>query len=297
MILPLAAVYALVVWIIAGLVAHSWWPQLACMAASCYLLIEVSNGNALIRIRSRMVTTTFIFLSTMFVSGFASLSGSIVQLCFITAILLLFNTYQDNQAVGRVFYAFLCLGLSSLFYVHILFLVPVVWILMATQLQSFSGRTLAASIIGLLTPYWFVSLWFIYQQDFSLMVQHFEALADVGPGIFLNYSAVTMEQVLVYVFLLTLSVAGIIHFWNYSFEDKIRIRLLYGFFTAMILLTLVYIALLPTYYDPMIRIALVCGSPIVAHFLTLTSTRITNIAFFVILAVCVAITVVNLWML
>ena len=65
----------------------------------------------------------------------------------------------------------------------------------------------------------------------------------------------------------------------------------------MILLILVYIALLPTYYDPMIRIALVCGSPIVAHFLTLTSTRITNIAFFVILAVCVAITVVNLWML
>jgi len=293
MTLTVAGVYALVVWMIAGLATRLWWPQLACLAASCYLLIEISNSNALIRIRSRMVTTTFIFLSTMFVSGFASLTGGIVQLCFVTAVLLLFNTYQDNQAAGKVFYAFLCLGLSSLFFVHILYLVPVVWILMATQLQSFSGRTLAASLIGLLTPYWFITLWFIYQQDFSLLASHLSALASIT----VDYSMVTMEQVLVYAFLLILSVAGIVHFWNNSFEDKIRIRLLYGFFTAFTLLILALLALQPCHFDPLIRLAFVCASPLVAHFLTLTSTRITNIAFFVIMVICITITAVNLWML
>lgn len=308
MILPVAGVYALIVWTLAGLITSQWWPQLSCLAASCYLLIEISNSNALVRIRSRMVTTTFIFLSTMFVSGFASLTGGMVQLCFVTAILLLFNTYQDNQSVGKVFYAFLSIGLSSLFFVHILYLVPVIWILMATQLQSFSGRTLAASIIGLVTPYWFIMLWFIYQQDFSLLVCHFSPLvshfipdgepdASSSASVFLDYSTVTLEQMLVYVFLVALSVAGIIHFWNNSFEDKIRIRLLYGFFTTITLLMLVLLALLPRYFDPLIRLAFICASPLVAHFLTLTSTRITNIAFFVIIVVCIVITAVNLWML
>jgi hypothetical protein len=53
-------------------------------------------------------------------------------------------------------------------------------------------------------------------------------------------------------------------------------------------------ALQPQHFDPLMRLAVVCASPLVAHFLTLSSTRITNIAFFVIAAVILAVTVVNL---
>ena len=292
-ILPVAAVYTVLIWLLAGLVTHNWWPQLVCLTASAYLFVEISNSNALIRVRSRMVTTTFLILTCLYPEAFASLSGGFTQLAFIVSILLLFNTYQDRLSTGKTFYAFLCIGLCSLKFVHILFLAPVFWLLMETQLQSLSLRTLSASIIGLITPYWFLALWFIYIQDFTLVWQHFALLGTFEFPY--DYTQITPNQLLVYCFLLILSVSGIIHFWRNSFEDKIRIRMLFGFFTLIMLLVMVFIALQPQHFDPLIRIVIICASPLVAHLLTLTSSRITNIAFFVILAVCLLITGINLW--
>ena len=292
-ILPVAAVYTVVIWLLAGLVVHNWWPQLVCMGASAYLFVEISNSNALLRVRSRMVTTTFLFLSCLYPEGFGSFSDAFTQLGFITSILLLFNTYQDKLSMGKVFYAFLCIGLCSLLFVQSLFLVPVLWLLMETQLQSLSVRTLLASLFGIIAPYWFLALWFIYIQDFTLVEQHFALLGSFEFPF--DYSQVTPGQVLIFAFVLILSVSGIIHFWNNSYEDKIRIRMLYGFFTIITLLVLLFIALQPQFFNPLIRIVFICASPLVAHLLTLTSTRITNIAFFVILAACLFITVFNLW--
>lgn len=304
-ILPIALVYAVCIWLIAvfnnNAAAHHdptlaiQLPEMACFVASAYLMVELSNSNALIRVRSRMVTTTFIFLSCMFVSGFQSLLGHMGQLGFIATILLLFNTYQDSQAAGKTYYAFLCLGCSSLLYAEYLYYVPLLWILMLSRLQSLSWRTLAASILGIITPYWFVSLWLFYTWDFTPLTNH---LSDLNSFIFpADYLAITIEQLLVYIFLMAISITGIIHFWQYSYEDKIHIRQLFGFFIAINLFTLLFIALQPHQFNAFIRIAIISASPIVAHFLTLTNSRITNIAFFAILSACIIITFTNLWML
>ena len=47
----------------------------------------------------------------------------------------------------------------------------------------------------------------------------------------------------------------------------------------------------------MLRTMIITVSPLIGHFISLTSTRITNIAFFVIIAITVLITGFNLWML
>jgi hypothetical protein len=185
----------------------------------------------------------------MYPEAFGSLTSAFTQLGFIVTTLLLFNTYQDNLSMGKVFYAFLCISLCSLAFVHVLFLVPVLWLMMYTQLQSFSLRTFFASIIGLITPYWFLSLWFIYVQDFSLLGQHFAALGVFEP---IDYMEASLEQVLVSSFLLILSIASIIHFWHNSYEDKMHIRMLYGFFTLMTLLLMLFIALQPQHFDILI---------------------------------------------
>lgn len=302
--LPIAVVYCCVVWLIAILhnataAAYSetlaiHWPEMACFAVSVYVIVELNNSNMLLRVRSRMVASTFIFLSCMLVSEFQSLLAGISQICFITAILLLFHTYQNRSLPGLTYYAFLCLGLSSLIYVEYLYYIPLLWGLMITRLQSLSLRTLAASIFGILTPYWLASIWLFYLNDFTPMTAH---LGDFGNFVFpADYQAVSMEQWLIYAFLIATLTAGIIHFWMYSYEDKIRIRQLYGFLIAMSLATLIYIALQPHQYHIFIRMAIVCCSPIIAHFLTFTSTRLTNILFFVIIGICVCITAVNLWM-
>ena len=87
---------------------------------------------------------------------------------------------------------------------------------------------------------------------------------------------------------------GAVNFWRRRIDEKIRIRQLYGLFAWLTAYCIVLVILQPQHYDPLMRIAVVCASPFVAHFLTLTSSRITNIAFFVIAGITLVVTVVNL---
>ena len=294
LLLPVMGLYAIAIWLSSGLLTEGLWPQLACYAASVYLLAELSNGNALLRIRSRIISSSFIALSCMNSMLFCSFTGCLTQLFFVVAFLLLFSTYQNNLAAGRVFYAFAFLGGASIMHVETLWLVPLIWLLMITQLLSFNWRTWLASVIGLLAPYWFLSLWFIYTQDFSPLAEHLSGLWSIGMPF--DYRGITIAQLVTLVITLTLMLTGIIHFWLRSYEDKIRIRLLYGFFSYLGLFAMLIIIVLPQYYDLFIRLTFICVSPLVGHFVAHTNTRATNIAFIVITVLVFLITMLNLWM-
>lgn len=293
LLLPAMALYGVGVWLLGGLLTHSWWPQLACFVLSVYLMVELTNVNALLRVRSRMVSATFIVLNCTLCFLFGSFTGGLVQLLVIAAMLLLLSTYQAPWALGRLFYAFVMIGLASIFFVQILYLVPLLWLLMATQLQSLTWRGLMASLIGQVTPYWFFSLWFIYQRDFTPLADHFADLGHFAPLPY-DLAAIGLGHWLPYVLMTVLTVTGIVHFWRNSIDEKIRICLLYGLFAWTTLAILLFVALQPQHYDPLMRIAIITASPLIAHFLTLTSSKVTNIAFFVIAAITLAVTVLNL---
>ena len=287
----LVAMLSVVVGLAGTLPTFEQWVSLACMGISAYMMVELSNGNALIRVRNRMVTSTFLLLSMAggFIIG--HVPAMLTQLFFIAALLVLFTTYQDKQSEGRVFYAFMLLGFASCTFVQSFMLIPVLWILMATQLQSLTLRSWFASLFGLTMPYWLMLPWLVLGQNFAPWVTHFQRLVTFGP--LFDFSAVTVSQAAIYLFTLILSVMGIIHFWNRSYEDKIRIRLLYGFFTTMTLVCMVFILLQPQHYATLMRLTLVFASPLIAHFLVLTSSKITNIVFVLAIVTTVAITIVN----
>ena len=291
--LPLTAVYAAVVWIACGLLASEMWPQFICFVVSATLMVEINNSNALIRIYTRTVSSTFIVLSCATPALFTSLAGAIVQLCFIATLLLAFRTYQDYDAVGWTYYASLCLSIGSTVWVQALYFVPVMWLLMAFALMSLSWRTWAASIIGIITPYWFLAAWHIYDGSMNVMADHFRSLTlYIYPY---DYSSVTVAQILVYAFVTVAAVTGTIHFLRQSHNDKIRIRQLYHFFMWMFLAAAAFLAVQPQHYDILIRMMIVCCSPLLAHFLSLTYTRITNVAFCLFTVVILLITAYNIW--
>ena len=295
--LPVVAVLVFLVWLIVTMAdgcheaVYQQCPQLVCLAASTYLMVELSNANSLLRVRSRMVPATFLALSAMSCSLIPSLPGGIAQLCFIGMLIILLRTYQDKQAPGWTFYAFLCLGLGSFVFVHLLLLVPLLWLLMATQLQSHSFRNYLASLIGLLTPYWFIMPWVFYKQDFTPLVDHFRALGSFSRP---NYAVLTMGQVSGYVFTIVVAAIGILHFWQHSYEDKIRTRQFYGLFISVMLICSTWLALQPQLFDGLMQIIIVCASPIIAHFFAHTNTRVSNIFFTTSLVLAAAITVLNI---
>lgn len=299
--LPVAALFSVVVWLLVGLMRLQLWPQLACFIATIYMVVEMTNQNALLRIRSRMVSSTFIVLSCASCFLFPQMTGGVAQLCMVAAFLMLFQTYQTSRCMGRIFYAFAAIGLGSLAFVQMLWYVPVLWLLMATQLQSMNWRTWLASMLGLAMPYWFALVWFLlpfnlsadWTADLSPLADHFALLADISrPSI--PTPPYLLDSILALVLTLVLGAIGITHFWQYSFEDKIRIRLLYGFFTAMTAFTVFLILVQPQHFDVLMRLLTLCACPLIAHVLTFTSSRLSNILFFVALGLALALTVFNL---
>lgn len=294
--LPVTAAYGVGIWLLCGLIQQNWWIQFACYMISTYLMIELNNSNALIRIYSRTVSAAFVILTCMVCFLFPSLEGAIAQLCLVASLLTIFRTYQDKASSGWTFYTFLLLGLGSLANIHVICFVPAYWILMGFLVYSLSWRTFIASLLGLLLPYWLLATWILwnYGDEFATPFgAHFAPLADVQ--IPPDYLAISLPYALSFLVLVVLFITGSIHFIRTSFHDKIRIRqLFYSFIFLNIVATLFAVAQ-PQHADLMMRMMIITTSPVIAHFISLTNTRITNIAFFVISGICLILTIFNLW--
>ena len=291
--LPVTIVYTIGIWLLCGLLTTNLWIQFACFGITSYLMMVLNNQNALIRIFSRMVSCSFLVLSCAACFLFPAIHGGIMQMFVVAAYLLLFQSYQNRDAVGIIYYAFLMLGLASLANPHIIFFIPVFWLLMATNLLSLSWRTWLSSLFGLLTPYWFMFGWMAYQQDFSLLVTHLSPLLDFQFPI--RYDHLSTGFLMTWGLLAVCFLTGVIHFVRKSSYDSIRIRLLYGFFIWMDIYAFVLLCLQPQHDDMLLRIIIINTAPLIAHFLALTSTKITNVAFFVLMGLILFITSYNAW--
>ena len=270
------------------------WVQAGCMAVSTFLMLQLNSINALLRIYSRMVSCMFLVLSCMVCYLFPSVEGGMTQMFFIATYLTLFSSYQDQNSPGITFYGFLCFGLASLASVHVLFLLPVLWVLMMTNLQSLSWRTFLASVIGVSLPYLVAFCWGVFQQDLQFIYDHFLPLADLHTPF--NLSVLTGSQKISIAVLIVLGTISTIHFWQNSYLDKYRIRMLYGLFIRMDVVVLFLIFLQPQYYDPLMQLAIVNTAPLIAHFFTLSNSRVSNITFIVSCIAILTFTAYNIWM-
>lgn len=292
--LPVTGVYAFAVCALGGLFTEQLWVQFVLLAVSSFLMMELNNVNALIRIYSRMVSCSFLVLAVMSQYLVVDVRCGIVQACFIAFYLFLFSAYQDNRAMGRVFYAFLMLGIASTMFVQILFFVPLVWVLLCTNLMVRSFRAFVSSLFGLLVPYWFMVAYYLYIDDVNSLLDHFLQIAQFGPV--LGWMDMPVSHILTAAYVAILAVVGMIHFRLNNYKDKIRTRMLFEIFSVLALAAIVFMILQPQHIDYLLALLIVSTSPMIGHYIALTNTFITNISFYVMLVVALIITCVNLWM-
>lgn len=292
-LLPSTIVYSIVVWMLAGLLTQGWWLQLGLFLTATILMMLISNTNVLIRIYSRSVSASFMILTCSGAFLFPSLAGAFIQLCFVSSFFTLFKAYQDRTATGWIFYAFLCVSLASIADSFVLCYVPIYWVLLFFFIYAGSWRTFVASVLGLLTPYWFQACWMLWKYGEDLADVVSSRLAEIT--FFASEYTFTVQQLALLGVLMVLGLIGTIHFLRQYYNDKIRVQQIYYGFIIVGIFSICLVFLLPQHYDMLIRMLIVCVSPLIAHFLSLTHTRITNIAFFVITTAVLALTVFNLW--
>ena len=292
--LPVTALYGLLICFASGIFELNNWIQLGILGVSSYLMAELNNAHSLIRVYSRMVSCSYIMLFLMTGLLTFEISVCFVQLCIIVFYLCLFRAYQDKGAVGIVFYAFMFLGIASILFIQILYFVPLAWILLRTNILACNIRTFCASVFGLLFPYWIVGGYYLYIGNIGWLIGHLEHITCFPA--FFDYSVIDKMQIIMYAVLVILAFTGIVHLNRNSYKDKIRTRMFFEIFMIVDFITIVFLALQPVYYDFLIGIIVVNTAPLIAHFMALSGTKITNISFFVIMIAVMALTLCNIWM-
>lgn len=292
--LPFAMLYSTAIWLLAGLIKEQWWLQFACFVLSVLLVMRINSKNLLIRIYSRSVSVAFIFLSCAAVLLFPSWTGGIVQICFIATLMILYDSYQDNTAVDKAYYAFLLLGVASMLDAHVFFYLPLVWFVMIVIVYALSWRTFLASLLGLATPYWFMIGWLMWQKEenFQTLFSLF-ARQDILQFPF-NFETIPIPSQLIIIFTAVMMVIGSVHFIHSSFRDKIRVRQIYYSFIIIGFYSLVLLVLQPQ-SELAIRMLIIATSPLIGHYWALTNSRISNILVCALTIVLILLTAFNLW--
>ena len=284
--------YGLLVSLAAGLITKALWLNFALLFASATMMVELNNSNALIRIYSRMVSCSFLVMTTMSLFLFQTINVAVVQITFIAFLLFLLRSYQEPNATGLTFYAFCALGIASIVFPQILLFLPPLWIVMAIYIQSFSPRTFMSSIIGVLAPYWFVAAWLIYTGRYAWLGTHLISILQFGTPLYL--ADVKLHEWLTFAYVLSCALIGGIHFIMYSYQDRIRIRLIYEMFIVLDGITMLFALIQPQHFDCLLGMAIVLTAPIIGHWLALTSSKLSNIASMLLAAAALALTIYNM---
>lgn len=293
--LPITAFYSICIWLLAGLVTQQWWIQFGCFVVSAWMMMMLNKENMLIRIYSRLVSSAYLVLTCAAVFLFASRSSAIMQMGAVISLFLLWHCYQDKGAVGWTFYTFFFLGAGSLAQIQVLYYLPIFWLMMAWFIFSLSWRTFFASLIGLITPYWFCLPFFVLQGEDCLahLTNHLRPLLDIMS--IPDYSVINMTEWVFLGFLVLLMVIGSFHFLANSYKDTIRVREIYNSLITTAAYSLFLVLAQPQCYDLVIHVLILVVSPMIAHFFALTHSRFTNILFIVTLTVTLLFTGYNLW--
>lgn len=293
--LPVALLYGTGVWLAAGLIQQAWWIQFACFALSVLLMVELNNKNLLIRIYSRAVSVTYILLFCSAVFLFPSWHNGFVQICVISSLLFLYACYQDTTTVGLTYYTFLMLGIGSIANPFLLFYLPIYWLMMVMIVYSFSLRTFFASLLGLLTPYWFLAGWIVYQDsgDLSAIIRHFSCLTEFQSPF--DFQSVSRSCLYTIILTVSLWLIGIIHFIHTSYLDKIRVRQLYYSFIIIGIWSILLFVLQPRQEELTLGMLMITASPFFGHYVSLTHSKFTNITVWVLTVIILLTTVFNLW--
>lgn len=293
--LPITALYSIFIWLCAGLVSHQWWIQFCCFVVSAFMLMLINKENVLIRIYSRLVSSSYLVLTCAAVFLFESRACAIMQMGAAISFYLLWHCYQDRRSVGWTFYTFFFLSVGSIIQIQVLYYLPIFWIMMAWFISSLSWRTFFASLVGLLTPYWLCMPYFVLQGEdcITLLTNHLSPLHNIGS--LPDYSVLNLNQLVLLVLLVILMIIGSLHFITTSYKDTVRVRQIFFSFITTAIFSIALLLIQPHCYNIVIHVLILVVSPMIAHFFALTSTRFTNILFMVTLTIILLVTGFNLW--
>lgn len=292
-LLPVAAVCCALLWTVSSPISDlSHWIGLMFCILCTLLVAELNNTNVLIRVRTRMVATSFLVLWTCcgFLHSFQS--AHIAVLCLLICYHALMTLYQQIDSAGLTFFIYLCLGSISI-YIQPLCILGLIFYFVLGYFRSLTFKSFLAGILGFVLPFWlgFSICFLVDKLDLALNYLH-----DFSQWIPLQYHAINSHQLVSFVLLLIIVIPSIFHFLQNNYQDKIKVRMFFYVILWMELFLTIYILVLPHLFSELFLLLIMNSSPLIAHFFTLSNSKFCNYFFMVVIVLITLLTIFNLWM-
>ena len=199
----------------------------------------------------------------------------------VLALFLLFETYQRPRAEGYTFHSFLCVGVGSMFFPPMLLSALFLYLSMMVHLRSFTWRTFAAGLLGLLLPLWGYLGWAIWQNSLGAAFAEMQGVMQLVPPV---YPPLQSAPTVSAIFVLCVALIAVLHYVCTAFNDKIKVRMYFYTIIFQVLLYAVLLVMQPQWSDAVLRVLIAVSAPLVAHHLTLGRGFKVNVWFYVVLA-------------
>ena len=263
--LPICIVIACILWLFPSFKSLEGWISLGITVGMSYIFAEWNNRTVLLRVRSRMVSSTFVMLMA-FTPFLHSLSyDMIAAVALLLTYYSLSHTYQDLNSQGLSFYAYLSLGIGTTVLPGMWWMVLVFFVMQIILLRSVTWRSLLANLMALLLPYWtllaytFVRTSDVFYYDWAAVV-HFSS--D-------GFGQISQDRRITLYIVLILSFFSSFHFLRNYFSDKIRVRMVFYIIILQEIVLTLLIFFQPAHFDAYMRLLLVNSAPLLAHYYTL----------------------------
>ena len=288
---PVAILICLLLRIITG---NEWQDviNLLVCALTAYLLIEINTAFTLIRTRSTLHVSFYVFLSTacLFLHSFQY--AVFAPLTFLIAISQLFSSYESPYPAGSIFHAFFFIGLGSLLFPQLLYFVPLFYLGMIS-FRSLSLKSFFAGLTGLCVPYWLFFGYAFYYDKMNLFYHPLQELIHFQP---ISYGILGMDRIISCGIITLISLVSSVHYFHVSYLDKVRTRIFLFFLIAVEAWIYLLGILQPQHFDILLQMQVIVGSILTGHLFTLTHNRFTGIFFITTFVLLIVQTIYNLWM-
>lgn len=181
----------------------------------------LNNKHKLIRSRTYLVYIfcilffsshpVYVYMTPQYVSTFLLIIGTD----------MLLDSFQRTDGSGKAYSIGFLIALSSLFTPGAIIYLPVFWIGLR-MMRCLKVKTIATSLLGIVSVYWIVFFYFFWQQDLNSFYEPFQQLSPFF-GHYIK-DEITARAFILLAFCLIILIVAMISYFNNSYKDKIQTR-------------------------------------------------------------------------
>lgn len=243
----------------------------ACLLTT-YLLTEMNNRNAIIRVYSRSICSTFLLLvACMGVSHGWAWSWPAVP-ALTASLFMLTQIDSVGNIVAHTFHIFVVLGVAILFSpVYIWFGLILYWHI-AVSFRKLTPKAFFAGLIGLAVPVWVAACVCLFTDQWIVAREWWNELVNFQPLRAEAFRQINTDLIVCWSLLALMLAGGSAYYLANSCEDKVRTRLLVRMLITQSAYTLLLAAIQPHWSQSLLPAMVVSVSSLPAHYFTLRRT-------------------------